>query len=435
MGHRLVFRTSGAFRGTLTPPPDKSLTHRAYMFAALAESGVSTIYNPLTGEDCESTLECLQKLGAKVEWVSPTEVRISAIEKWPDTPVELDCGNSGTTMRLLAGILAGRQGISATLTGDSSLSKRPMRRIADPLNLMGGKVEGETPPLQITGRELHAIDYESPIASAQVKSAVLLAGLHAHGTTSVTEPSRSRDHTERMLAALGVELGRLPNKAVVAGGQSWNNFQFRVPGDISSAAFFMVAAAIKPGSEVTLLNVGVNPTRTGILDVFDQVGVDWSLEELEPMLGEPVANITVRGTASLKPFFIAGELVPRLIDEIPVLCVLATQCAGGSIIRDATELRVKETDRIEVMYEVLRAMGGRIVPTADGMIVIGPDQLTGTSIDSVGDHRIGMSFAVAAGIAEWQTTILNAQAIQSSYPTFAEHYHQLCGQMPERVDE
>ncbi|QYK53815.1 MAG: 3-phosphoshikimate 1-carboxyvinyltransferase [Fimbriimonadaceae bacterium] len=430
MGQKLIFSRSGAFRGEIRPPSDKSLTHRAYMFAAIAKGGTSVIHDPLKGEDCESTLDCLEKLGAKIERVSHEETRVSAIQNWNTTPVTLDCGNSGTTMRLLSGILAGQVGVNATLVGDESLSKRPMGRISAPLLLMGAEIAGATPPVTIHGRQLKSITYESSVASAQVKSAVLLAGLKAEGRTTVTEPALSRDHTERMFNALGVKLIQKANTVLVDGDQSWDSFTFRVPGDISSAAFFAAAAALHPGSQVTFQHLGLNPSRTGILDVLEQMGIRCEIENLDDELGEPVGNVTIQSSEELNPFVIEGDLVPRLIDEIPVLAVLATQCQGETVIRDAKELRVKETDRIAVVSDGLKKMGANVTPTEDGMIIIGPTPLHGATIDSAGDHRIGMSFAIAASIAEGETTILNADAIHSSYPEFEEHFTQLTGQTP-----
>lgn len=435
MGHKLIFGRTGAFRGEIRPPSDKSLTHRAYMFAAIAKSGTSAILDPLKGEDCESTLNCLEQLGAHIERVSANETLVTAIEDWSTNPVTLDCGNSGTTMRLLCGILAGRPGVDATLIGDASLSKRPMGRVINPLKPMGAEIIGDTAPVHVVGRQLNGIQYNSPVASAQVKSAILLAGLNASGKTTVSEPTLSRDHTERMFTALGIELETEENQVSVAGGQSWDSFTFRVPGDISSATFFAVAAALHPESQVIFRHLGVNPSRTGLTDVFDQVGVVQAWEQLEPELGEPVAHYTVQGIDELLPFIIEGDLVPRLIDEIPVLAVLATQCAGQTVIHDARELRVKETDRIAVVTEGLTRMGADITATDDGMVINGPTPLHGATIDSAGDHRIGMSFAIAATIAEGETAILNAQAIQSSYPEFVEHFALLSGQTPVKVNQ
>ncbi len=421
-----VSRIAG-LSGSLRPPSDKSLTHRAYLFAALAEDqGVpSTVHNPLDGEDCASTLDCLVDLGFDAEHFPAGEMGERAFTMvhpradWlsPDAP--LDCGNSGTTMRLLVGLLAGRPGLEATLMGDESLSRRPMGRVVEPLRQMGAEIEGQTAPLRVSGRHLRAIDYASPVASAQVKSCVLLAGLRAEGTTWLREPSPSRDHTERLLEALGVEVQRRGDGAVgVDGGQTWGAFEYDVPADVSSAAFFLVAAAMMPGSDVRLESVGVNPTRTGVLEVLESAGVRLGLDAPREPMGEPVADLLVRGTDLLRPFQVGGDLVPRLIDEIPVLAVLATQCDGVSSFRDASELRVKETDRVETVAAGLRAMGATVTTHPDGMDVEGPIRLRGAEIDAAGDHRIGMAFAVAGLVAEGPTTIHNAQSIRTSYPAF-----------------
>jgi 3-phosphoshikimate 1-carboxyvinyltransferase len=407
------------------------MTHRAAMFAVLAKTGPSIILNPLNGEDCESTLECLRQFGASVQHINSAEVQVSPPKTWANGTLTLDCGNSGTTMRLLAGILAGRPGLDVTLIGDTSLSRRPMGRIVKPLQSMGALIEGDTAPIRIHGCQLNPINYVSPVASAQVKSALLLAGLTATGLTSVTEPSLSRDHTERMLTALKVDLRSEGTTVSIQGGQSWDRFEFDVPGDISSAAFWIVAALIHPGSEVVLRRLGVNPTRIGILGLLDSVfhgSPPYQLSEENQALGEPVATLTIVSPDHLPSFEIGGELVPRLIDEIPVLAVLATQCEGRSVFRDAQELRVKETDRIEVVVRYLRAMGAKIEATEDGMIIEGPTPLIGTTIDSAGDHRIGMAFAIAGSIAAGETVIENAESIATSYPDFVAHFHQLTGQ-------
>ena len=297
-----------------------------------------------------------------------------------------------------------------------------MGRIAEPLRRMGAVIEGELAPLRIAGRQLHGIDYSSPVASAQVKSCILIAGLRARGQTSVEEPYLSRDHTERMLASLGVRLQKGPgHRVALERSEPWAGFEFRVPADISSAAYWMVGAAVLPGSEVQLKDVGVNPTRTGVLDVLTQAGVTVLQEDARLEAGEPVADLIVHGPETLKGFEISGPLVPRLIDEIPVLCVMATQCHGVTVIRDAAELKVKETDRIHTVVKYLRQMGARAEPTEDGMVIEGPTPLVGGQVDAAGDHRIAMAFAVAGLLAEGTTTIHNAQTMHTSYPEFIMH--------------
>lgn len=401
--------------GQLRPPSDKSLTHRAYMLGAIATSP-STISSPLEGEDCESTLRCLGQMGLGASR-DGSVVHLQPIQDWHAPRADLNCGNSGTTMRLLSGLIASRP-ISATLTGDESLSRRPMGRIAEPLTLMGARFEGTTAPIRIHGTNLKGINYSTPVASAQIKSAVLLAGLRAIGSTFVKEPILSRDHTERMLTALGIDILRDERGVGLAGEQNFQGFQFSVPADISSAAFWAVAAAVTPGSEVALTDVGVNPSRTGLLDVLTQAKVRFELSDQREELGEPIATLRIWGTDDLRAFRIDGELVPRLIDEIPVLAVLATQCQGVSEVRGAKELRVKESDRIQSVASGLRAMGATVETFDDGLAIEGPVRLKGTTIDSQGDHRIGMSFAIAGLIAEGTTMIENAEAIATSYPNF-----------------
>lgn len=414
MSTRSVTR-SGALRGSVRPASDKSLTHRAFLFAAMARTP-SVVHEPLLGEDCRSTLNCITALGASVRLTNGSVHVLPADFRQPND--SLDCGNSGTTVRLLAGIVAGHA-IDVTFTGDASLSKRPMGRIATPLSLMGARCDGERLPFRVRGGDLRSIDYLSPVASAQVKSCILLAGTRASGTTWVSEPVPSRDHTERMLRGLGVPLlSRCDGGVGIDGGAVWDGFEVTVPGDISTAAFLMVAAAIVPGSELQLTEVGTNPTRTGILDVFAQAGVEIEREDLPEQMGEPIANLMIRFTKDLAPFEISGDMVPRLIDEIPVLAVLATQCQGRTIIRDAGELRVKESDRIAVVTDGLARMGATITATEDGMIIEGPSPLHATEIDARGDHRIAMAFAVAGMIAEGSTTLHGVDSIETSNPHF-----------------
>lgn len=416
---KLKINRVAGFEGELRPPSDKSLTHRAYMFAAIAGEE-SLVQEPLRGEDCESTLRCLNELGLRHEWFGPEEVRLIPTQAWLQPKQPLDCGNSGTTMRLLAGLVASRA-LDCTLVGDASLSKRPMTRIADPLKKMGAWIEGGTPPVHIKGGNLKAIRYRSPVPSAQVKSCILLAGLRAEGTTVVNEPVLSRDHTERMLASLGIELEypivKKGYSVSVRGGQQPHGFQFRVPGDISSAAFPLVAAMIC-GGEVTIKDLLMNPSRTGIIDVLREAGALIKMGDERNELGEPVADLQVRAPKSLKPFHIDAELVPRLIDEIPVLAVLATQCDGITEIRGAREMRVKECDRIEVMAEGLKRMGADVETYEDGFSISGPTPLKGVPINALHDHRIAMSFAVAGLIAEGETEIDGAESIATSYPNF-----------------
>lgn len=421
------------FRGTVRPPSDKSLTHRALMLAAIVQ-GVSTVRMPLMADDPRATMRCLGQLGLAWDWIDRDVIRLYPPDTWRQPTEPLDCGNSGTTMRLLSGLLAGRR-LNVTLTGDASLSRRPMERIAVPLRQMGATVEGTHAPLHIIGSApLKAVDYVSSIASAQVKSCVLLAGLRANGTTCVTEPSVSRDHTERMLAGLGVNVASglvrdSKYRACVEPPDQLDGFDFLVPGDISSAAFLMVAAALVPGGDSEFLEVGVNPTRDGIFDVFDQAGIYYEVIEGPPQLGEPVATVLLRQFSvhgERTAFLIGGPLVPRLIDEIPVLAVLATQLHGTSTIRDAQELRSKETDRIEKVADGLNRMGACVETFEDGMAITGPTPLHGARIDCQGDHRIGMAFAVAGLIADGVTTIEGAETIATSYPDFESDLRRLC---------
>jgi 3-phosphoshikimate 1-carboxyvinyltransferase len=407
---------SGPLVGSLRVPSDKSLTHRAYLFAAMARPGTSVVRTPLRGEDCENTLKIVRQLGASVEVGEVVTVTSSGQLRSPDSA--LDCGNSGTTMRLLAGVLASTPELEATLVGDASLSRRPMKRVTEPLRLMGAEIEGDTAPLTIHGKRLRGIEYASPVASAQVKSCLLLAGLNAEGETWVTEPAQSRDHTERMLASLGVPLKRKGDRTIgVSGGHRWDAFETEVPADVSSAAFFLCAVAAVPGSRVVLTDVGTNPTRTGVLEALAVSGARITAAPKDEQMGEPVSDLAIEG-GDLRAFSVCGDIVPRLIDEIPVLAVLATQCSGTTTFRDADELRVKETDRIETVAQNLRAMGADVETFDDGLAVTGPTRLRGATVDAEGDHRIGMAFAVAGLIAEGETTILNAESIQTSYPGF-----------------
>ena len=410
------------FSGEIKVPGDKSISHRSIMLGSLAK-GTTKVTGFLTGADCLSTIDCFRKMGVDIE-LHDTEVTVKGLGlhglKAPtDT---LDVGNSGTTTRLMSGILAA-QNFSCRVNGDESIQKRPMKRIITPLSMMGADIKSEADngcaPLIITGSKLHGIHYDSPVASAQVKSAILLAGLYADGETSVTEPAISRNHTELMFKEFGVDINTVGKTATVKPAEELFARDIAVPGDISSAAYFMVAAAITPNSCITIKNVGVNPTRDGIIRVFEMMGADMTVDASSDTTGEPVADITVK-TSSLKGCTIGGELIPTLIDEIPALAVMACFAEGDTIIKDAAELKVKESNRIEVMVDNLSAMGADIEATDDGMIIHGGRQLHGASIDSKLDHRIAMSFAIAAMNAGGETDILGAECVNISYPSFYE---------------
>jgi 3-phosphoshikimate 1-carboxyvinyltransferase len=414
-----------SLRGPIEVPGDKSISHRAVMFGAIA-NGTTTISNFLAGEDCLSTIDCFRKLGVSItQNGSEVVVEGKGIGGLQEPTEILNVGNSGTTTRLLLGILAGCS-FHACLIGDESIAKRPMARVTNPLREMGAKIDGREhgnyTPLSIRGGNLQAIRYTSPVASAQVKSAILLAGLMADGTTTVIEPHKSRDHTERMLKAFGGEVVVDGLTVSVTGKQQLKGAHIDVPGDISSAAFFLVAGAIVPNSEITLKNVGLNPTRTGIIDVLKQMGADIAIENIRNEESEPMGDITVR-TSELKGIEIGGELIPRLIDEIPIIALLATQAEGTTVIKDASELRVKETDRIATVVSELSQLGADIEATEDGMIIRGKTKLKANNIvvDSYGDHRIGMMLAIAACITEGNLILNRSEAIAVSYPNFFEH--------------
>ncbi|MCM3730228.1 3-phosphoshikimate 1-carboxyvinyltransferase [Fictibacillus nanhaiensis] len=413
-----------SLNGTIKVPGDKSISHRAVMFGSIAE-GKTTINGFLTGEDCLSTISCFKKLGVNIEQdneqVTVNGKGISGLK--PPTE-DLYVGNSGTTIRLMLGILANTP-FTSVLTGDESIAKRPMNRVTQPLKQMGAEIEGNESgnkvPLQVKGGKTKGFHYHSPIASAQVKSAIILAGLKGDGTTSVTEPLKSRDHTERMLEAFGAKVECEGLTVSIHGGQELKGTHIEVPGDISSAAFFLVAGAIVPNSTITLQKVGLNPTRTGILDVLNQMGAEISYQNMNDEVSEPFGDLVIK-TSSLKGTVIKGDLIPRLIDEIPIIALAATQAEGQTIIQDAQELRVKETDRIETVVNELKKMGADIEATEDGMIINGQTMLKGAPVQSHGDHRIGMMLSIASCIAEGETTLSNSEAIAVSYPTF---YNQL----------
>ncbi|PSL50506.1 3-phosphoshikimate 1-carboxyvinyltransferase [Salsuginibacillus halophilus] len=411
-----------ALKGKRVVPGDKSISHRAVMFGSLAE-GKTTVQGFLPGEDCLSTIDIFRKLGVSIEQNEDTVTIESRGTRGLQEPAEiLDVGNSGTTARLVAGILAGCP-FHSVLTGDASIARRPMTRVTDPLTKMGASIRGRKnckyTPLSIQGQHTVGIHWISEIASAQVKSSILLCGLQSEGVTEVTEPFRSRDHTERMLEAFGVRLYRDENSVSLKGGQSLSARHVNVPGDISSAAFFLAAAAMLQGSEVTLENVGINPTRTGILDVLTAMEADFEIINERTDCGEPAADIVIRGS-ELQGTTIDGALIPRLIDEIPVLAVLATQANGRTVIQDAEELKVKETNRIDTVVQELKKFGASIEATKDGMIIDGPTPLTGADTKTYGDHRIGMAMAVASLAADGPSRIHESEAAAVSYPLFFE---------------
>jgi 3-phosphoshikimate 1-carboxyvinyltransferase len=416
-----------SLQGEISIPGDKSISHRAVMFGAMAE-GKTTINHFLAGEDCLSTISCFEKMGVSIKREDEyVEVEGKGIEGLSEPASILDVGNSGTTTRLMLGILAGVP-FHTSLIGDESIAKRPMSRVTVPLRSMGAKIDGrehgQYTPLSTRGGALKAIHYHSPVASAQVKSAILLAGLHAEGTTKVTEPFTSRDHTERMLRAFGVDVEVDGTTVSIEGGQSLRGTDVYVPGDISSAAFFLVAGAIVPNSRIVLKNVGLNPTRTGIIDVLQQMGARLTISNERIQNGEPIGDLTIE-TSQLKGIEIRGDLIPRLIDEIPVIALLATQANGKTVIKDAEELKVKETNRIDTVATELSKLGASVTPTADGLIIEGKTALQSGEVDSYGDHRIGMMLAVAAAIATGEVTLMRSEAIHVSYPTFFEDLDKL----------
>ena len=413
----MILRSARNVLGSIRLPGDKSISHRYAMLAAIAE-GVTRLANFSTGADCASTLSCVQQLGCKVLRNEGT-IEIEGRERLLQPDGSLDCGNSGSTMRMLSGILAG-QDFECELHGDESLSRRPMGRIMTPLREMGARITSaanDRPPLRIRGGHLHGIDYTTPIASAQVKSAVLFAGLFAQGATSVDEPFRTRDHSEQALRAFGAELTRSRNRVTLHGGQKLHAIQASVPGDISSAAFFMCAAALFPESNLVIENLLLNPTRAALLDVLTALGARISVINLEDHHGELAGTVKIE-YGSLKGLTISGGTSVALIDELPVLAAIAPYTRDGVEIKDARELRVKESDRIAVVARNLRAMGAECEEREDGLRVPGNQKLHGAAIDSAGDHRIAMAFSIAALRAEGDSEIRGADAARISFPEF-----------------
>jgi 3-phosphoshikimate 1-carboxyvinyltransferase len=411
---------SNGLKGEVKIPGDKSISHRAVMLGALAK-GTTKITDFLQGADCLSTMECFRRMGIQIQNTS-REVLVhgQGLHGLAAPSDLLNVGNSGTTIRLLSGILA-PQPFSATLTGDASIQKRPMKRVMEPLSQMGAKIESLSgngcAPLRISGTPLKGIHYKTPVASAQVKSCILFAGMYADGATTVTEPVLSRDHSERMLEHFGARLTREGTAVTIQPEPQLAAREIPVPGDISSAAYFIAAAALVPHSEILIRNVGINPTRSGMLEVCRAMGADIQYLNERDDSGEPTADLLVR-SSSLKGTVIEGAIIPALIDELPVLAVMAAFAKGETIIRNAEELKVKESDRIAVMVENLSAMGADITGTPDGMIIRGGPALHGAEIHTYKDHRIAMSFAVAALAAEGTTHIEDADCVNISYPDF-----------------
>ena len=419
-------------KGTVSVPGDKSISHRCIMFGSIAE-GTTEIHNFLPGADCLATIRCFRALGIDIRQEGSTvTVHGKGLHGLSAPSHILDVGNSGTTTRLLSGILAG-QPFESRLSGDESLNSRPMKRIIDPLTQMGADITSVLgngcAPLCITPSRLHGIHYDSPVSSAQVKSCILLAGLYADGETSVTEPGLSRNHTELMLKEFGADIRSVHNldcsrtTAVIRPCEELHGQKITVPGDISSAAYFIAAGLIVPDSEIRITNVGINPTRAGMLKVCEDMGAQIELSNERTEGGEKIADITVK-TSRLHGTVIEGDIIPTLIDEIPIIAVMAAVAEGTTIIRDAAELKVKETDRIETVTDNLKAMGCDITPAPDGMIING-GRLKGASIHTLLDHRIAMAFSIAALAAEGRTHILDSKCVDVSYPTFYDTFEEL----------
>lgn len=425
----MINETIYPLRGELEIPGDKSISHRAIMFGSLA-NGITEVTHFLQGADCLSTISCFQKLGIEIENTNDKILIHGKGLHGLSAPTEiLDCGNSGTTTRLISGILSG-QSFTSTLTGDASIQKRPMKRIMEPLSQMGADItslyNNNCTPLTIKGSNLKGIHYHSPIASAQVKSAILLAGLYAEGETKVTEPYVSRNHSEIMLSYFGADIKTENTTAILLPAPILEGQKVAVPGDISSAAYFIAAGLLVPGSEILLKNVGINPTRDGILRVAKEMGGEIELLNVNTDNGEPTADLLVKFSA-LHGITIGGEIIPTLIDEIPIIAIMAAFAKGTTIIKDAAELKVKESNRIQVMVDNLKAMGADIESTDDGMIIHGGKDLDGAIIDSHKDHRIAMSFAIASLLADGNMTILDKDCVDISFPSFYQDLNRLAG--------
>lgn len=422
-----LHKSMGRLSGEIIIPGDKSISHRSVMFGAIAH-GVTKVTNFLPGDDCLSTISCFRKLGVRiVEGDQEIIIFGKGFEGLCEPTEVLDVGNSGTTIRLILGILAGRS-FCTTLTGDHSIGQRPMIRVTEPLKRMGAHIDGRRDggytPLSIRGGRLKPFHYELPVASAQVKSALILAGLQTDGVSRIIEPKATRDHTERMILHFGGEVNKELQTIVVKGGQRLSAADVHVPGDISSAAFFLVAGAIVQKSDIELKNVGLNPTRTGIIKVMIEMGAELEIIKSQDSANEPSGNLRIKAS-SLKGTVVQGDLIPKLIDEIPIIALLATQAQGKTVITDAHELKVKETNRIDTVVQELTKLGAKIEATDDGMVIYGPTPLIGGNVSSHGDHRIGMMLAIASLVCQNDLTLDSPEAISVSYPDFFTHLNQL----------
>lgn len=418
-----VIRKGNKLKGEIIPPPDKSISHRAIMFASLAK-GTSKIKNFLWAKDPISSLNSMKSLGVDIEVTEASEIVVygKGLHSLKEPDDIIDCGNSGTTIRLLSGILAGQPFLSI-LTGDESLRQRPMKRIIKPLSMMGadilGRKENSLPPLVIKGGSLKGINYEMPIASAQVKSCILLAGLYAEGETKLVEPHRSRDHTEKMLKSMGADIDINGNIVkITTQRKELNPFEITVPGDFSSAAFFIAGATLLKDSEVIIRNVCLNETRTGFLDVLNRMGGNIEILDQRTQAGEPVGDLRVTSSQELRSVIVEGDIIPRLIDEFPILCILATQAEGKTVIKDAKDLRAKESDRIRAMTTELKKLGIYIEEFEDGVEIHGPCKIKANEVYSYKDHRIAMSLSIAGLLADGETKIIDADCVDISFPEF-----------------
>lgn len=425
----ITVQPATSLKGELAVPGDKSISHRSIMLGAIA-NGITTVRGFLRGEDNMSTMHAFRAMGVNIEDDGETiSIHGRGLHGLQEPGDVLDCGNSGTTIRLITGLLSG-QSFFSVVTGDQYLRKRPMKRVVEPLTRMGARIlgrnQGSLAPLAINGGGLAGIEYSTPVSSAQIKSSIMLAGLYAEGETTVHEPSLSRDHSERMFSQFGASLALSEDGVTVRGGFELNAQEISVPGDISSAAFFIVAALITPDSEILIRNVGVNPTRTGVIDILKAMGGDIELLDQRQLSGEPVADILVR-TSRLKGIKISGSVVPRAIDEFPAVCVAAACAEGVTSVRDAKELRVKETDRITAMAGNLRTLGVTVTETEDGMDITGVERLAGGNVESFGDHRIAMSLSVAALVAAGDITIRDIDCVATSFPNFFQLLEKVAG--------